>query len=261
MNSFNLIETFPLWASYLVIILITLGSAWCGITFSKWRKKRICPEEDAPINTIVGATLALLAFILAFAFGMTSTRYEARKQFLLEEVNSIETAWLRAGLIAEPQQSKVKGLLEEYVQLRIEFSQYPEKVNELIHRSEETQKEIWGTVTTLVEAGPRNDEVNALFIESINQVFDNHTKRVVTGLIDHIPGLFWMALFILVILAMFEVGYLIGKMDTPNWYMIIALTLAFSAIILLIIDLDSVSGTIHINHQPMFDLHQRLITK
>jgi hypothetical protein len=42
--------------------------------------------------------------------------------------------------------------------------------------------------------------------------------------------------------------------------MIIALTLAFSAIILLIIYLDSVSGAIHINHQPMFDLHQRLIT-
>jgi len=60
---------------------------------------------------------------------------------------------------------------------------------------------------------------------------------------------------------MFEVGYLIGKMNKPNWYMIVALSLAFSAVILLIIDLDSIRGNIVINQQPMIDLYKRLNTK
>ena len=60
---------------------------------------------------------------------------------------------------------------------------------------------------------------------------------------------------------MFAVGYLIGKMEKPNWAMILALSLAFSAVILVIIDLDSVRGTIQLNHQPTFDLYQRLLNR
>lgn len=260
MNLHYLIGLLPIWVSYIGIVLIILASAWAGITFSIWRKKRIGAEEDAPINTIVSATLALLAFILAFTFGMSSSRFEARKQFLLAEVNSIETAWLRADLIEEPQRTDVKDLLEEYVKIRMEYSQYPERLGEIIHRSEEIQREIWKIITSQVLAEPGNDKMNALFIGSINQVFENHTKRVVTGLVDHIPSLFWVALFVLVMLSMFEVGYLVGKMKTPNWYMIIALSLAFSAVILLIIDLDGTTGNIQINHQPLYDLYQRITT-
>ena len=90
-------------------------------------------------------------------------------------------------------------------------------------------------------------------------MFDNQTRRITVALTHRIPALIWAALFALIMFSMFTVGYLLGKMEKTNWYMILALSLAFSAVILVIVDLDSITGTIQINHQPTFDLYQRLL--
>jgi len=48
-------------------------------------------------------------------------------------------------------------------------------------------------------------------------------------------------------------------MEKTNWYMILALSITFSAVVLIIVDLDSTFGTIQIDHKPTFDLYQRLL--
>jgi hypothetical protein len=58
---------------------------------------------------------------------------------------------------------------------------------------------------------------------------------------------------------MFAVGYLFGKIEKTNWYLILALSLAFTAVILVIIDLASTRGTIQIDHQPTLNLYERLL--
>lgn len=135
MNEFHLFDILPLWVTCLSILSIIILSAWSGVKFVRWRGKRIKEEEDGPLNTIVGANLALLAFILAFTFGLSTTRFDARKLFLLEDVNAIETAWLRADLIGEPYSASVKTLLKEYVELRIVIAENQGKLKEAISRS------------------------------------------------------------------------------------------------------------------------------
>ncbi len=258
MNNFHLFDLFPLWITFLIVIAIILGAAWSGVVFIRWRKKSII-EEEGPLNTIVGANLALLAFILAFTFGLTTTRFDARKMYMLDEVNAIETTWLRAELISEPMSSEVKDLLKEYVRIRVVLAKHPEKLKEVIIQSTSIQRKIWSIVNDLVNEEPRNDNINALFIESVNEMFDNQTKRITVTLSHRIPTMIWASLFALTFISMFAVGYLIGKMEKTNWYLILALSLAFAAVILVIIDLDSARGTIQINHQPIFNLYQRLL--
>lgn len=262
MSNFHLFDHLPLWVSYLGIIFLILLSAWSGVTFVRRKKKSSnIDEDDGPLNTIVGANLALLAFILAFTFGLTTTRFDAKRLYLLEEVNAIETAWLRADLITEPQRTEVKDLLLEYVRIRVVVAKEPKKIKEVIAQSNIIQKKIWAIITNLVSESPRNDVINALFIETVNEMFDNQTKRITVAFTDRIPLLIWVALFTLITFAMFAVGYLFGKMETTNWYMILALSLAFSAVTLMIIDMDSVNGTIQIDHQPTFNLYQRLLNR
>jgi hypothetical protein len=222
------------------------------------RMKRLGKEEDAPINTIVGATLGLLAFILAFTFGMTTSRYDARKHFLLDDVNAIHTAWLRAGMIPEPHQTEVRELLHNYVDLRVKLVKTEISATQAIEESNLIQQAIWGHVKALVDMDHRNSSIITLFTNSVNNLFEIQTKRISAGLIDRIPRLIWYALFALVVLAMFEVGFLIGRMEKVNWILILALSMAFSAVILIIVDLDSSKGSININQQAMFDLQQRL---
>jgi len=254
----HLFTNLPLWAIYLLIVSIIVLSVRGGIAFAKWRKKRIKHEDDSSLNTLVGSTLGLLAFILAFTFSLSSSRFDARKQFLLEEVNSIETTWLRAGLVEEPYNSQIKKALKEYVEVRIWIIKNPKKVKEGINNSLKIQNTIWALITDMNKKNIGKDIINATLIEAINDMFDNQTRRIAKGVTDRIPNLIWIALFALIIIAMFQIGYLLGKSEKSNWALVLALSMSFSIIIIIIIDLDSSKGNITINHQAMYDLYDRI---
>jgi hypothetical protein len=231
----------PIWAIYVIIVLLIVFAVRSGIAYSRWRRTHFLNENDSSINTIAGATLGLLAFILAFTFSLGTSRFEARKHFLLEEVNSIETSWLRSSLVAKPYNEELQKALVDYVEIRIWLIDNPEKVNEVIKKSQELQ----------------NKRINALLIDAVNNMFDNQTRRVTIGS-DRIPTLIWIALFTLIFIAMFEVGYLLGKTEKSNWVLVFALSMAFATIVVLIVDLDSSTGHITINNQSLYDMYDRI---
>jgi len=248
----------PLWATYLSVVLVIVASIYAGIRYAHWRKNHIDIEDESPINTLVGATLGLLAFMLAFTFGLTSSRFEAKKHFQLEELNSIETAWLRTSLVNEPYSSNIKNALKDYVEIRINIVEHPESLNTAIQDAQAIQSDIWQQLTALSKEVNGNDRINALLIDSINTMFDNQSRRISVGLIDKIPSAIWAALFILILISMFEVGYLLGRMKKSNWVLIMALSLSFSAVVIIIVDLDSLKGHIQLNHQQLYTLYQKI---
>ena len=63
---------------------------------------------QAPVGAIVGAILGLLAFLLAFTFGMAASRFETRRELVLDEANAIGTTYLRAALLPEPHRVEVR---------------------------------------------------------------------------------------------------------------------------------------------------------
>jgi len=75
----GIIEALPLWATL---------HHHCGDCFALgrrpgWRlgnymRSARKHEKDAPVGAVVAATLAWLAFLLAFTFGMAASRYDAR---------------------------------------------------------------------------------------------------------------------------------------------------------------------------------------
>ena len=128
MNNAQMFEGLPLWIILVGTVAIVLLSIKAGIYIARFRRRRSGDEEEASLGTVIGATLGLLAFILAFTFGLTTSRFDSRKQLLLEEVNAIETTFLRAGLIPEPHRSEVRRLLRKYVDIRVDLARHPEDV-------------------------------------------------------------------------------------------------------------------------------------
>src|SRR3954451_830157 len=98
----------------IVIISIELGYQ-VGRILQRWKKN----EKEGMISVISGSILGLLAFILAFTFGIVSDRYDARKGLIREEANQIGTVWLRTDFIPEPDRSTSRKLLKQYLGLRI----------------------------------------------------------------------------------------------------------------------------------------------
>ncbi len=262
MSNFHIFDFLPLWATFFCIVGLILFTTWSGVVFIRSRKES--EKESAELghlNAVVAAVLGLVALILAFTFNITLNRFDARKNYLLQEVNAMETSWLRAGLINEPHSAEVKNLLLEFVKLRVVTAKQPENIQEVIAQSNEIQKRIWRQVTELSKNEPRNDVFNALFIEAVNEMFDDQTKRLTVTLSYRIPTLIWIVFFLLILISMFAVGYVFGKNKETNWHIILVLSLALSIVTVTIIDLDSTSGIIQINYEPIFELYQKLLNE
>src|SRR5437899_3173260 len=172
----GLLDALPLWGVFIAILFVVLISVECGYRLGKYRRSRHEQEKQAPVGTMVGATLGLLAFILAFTFGLAAARFDARREVLLDEANAIGTTYLRAGLLAEPHRTEVRKLLREYVDVRLDAAN-TRNAEPALRRSEEIHGLLWAHATAVAEKKPESIVV-LLFVESLNQLIDLHAKRV-----------------------------------------------------------------------------------
>jgi len=250
------IDVLPLWALFIVILLVVLLSVESGYRLGKYRRSRREQEKEAPVGTMVGATLGLLAFVLAFTFGLAAQRFDTRRQVLLDEANAIGTTYLRAGMLPERGQ-EVRDLLRDYVAVRLEAVQ-PGKLAEAIRRSEEIQQKVWTEAERVGSKNP-NSIVVGLFVQSLNQMIDLHAARMQAGMRSRIPGAIWVGLLIVAVLSLTAMGYLEGLAGTRRSLAVLAVAVAFSVVIELIADLDRPQeGVLRISQQALLDVQRSM---
>lgn len=248
------LDQISLWVIFLITTLILFTAAEIGFHLGKWRKRRSKGDEKGQAGTIMGAALGLLAFMLAFTFGMAGSIHNTRKSTVLEEANAIGTAYLRAQILPEPYSSKIKGLLHEYVDVRIKGARSIEFQKQAITRSEELNNELWLLSVGLAKENP-SSIFAGLFVNSLNEVIDLHSKRITTGLRNRIPMSIRITLYFVAILAMTMMGYQAGLTGVRTLIPRFALILAFASVMLLIIELDRPGKTIiNVSQQAMIDL-------
>lgn len=257
MQTLLILDALPLWGVFVMTIALVLCSMECG--FRLGRKRSAAGEEakDASAGSMVGATLGLLAFMLAFTFGMAAQRYDARRQLVREEANAVHTAYLRADFLAEPRRTEIRSLLRDYVEVRLAGAGEPDG-GQAIARSEEIHKQLWSRVIAEGEKNPGSIVVG-LFVHTLNDLIDLHAKRVQVGMRSRIPLIIVYVLIFVTVLAMTSMGYIAGLAGRRVHLVTGALVLAFSSVMFLIIDLDRPQeGLLKVSQQSMLDLRQKL---
>ena len=112
---FDSLSIFSIFIGTAVFILISFE---VGYQISKYAQSHYKGKIGTSQGPMVGGILAMLAFVLAFTFSMAASRFDDRKVTVLNEANAINSAYLRADLIAQPHRTEVKRLLREYVDIR-----------------------------------------------------------------------------------------------------------------------------------------------
>lgn len=72
-----------------------------GFRYGRRFSERTQPAIHPHVATVEGAFLGLLALLLGFPFAMAMSRFDTRKQVVLDEVNDLATTYLRAHLLPE----------------------------------------------------------------------------------------------------------------------------------------------------------------
>lgn len=267
------LDVLPVWA-LLVAACLFIGLAMeGGYRLGRWRHARAAEEKESPVGAMVGSILGLLAFLLAFTFGLAASRFDERRKVVLEEANAIGTTWLRAKLLPEALQKDKKDkqdekgekdsrgvlrLLKDYVDERISGVREG-RVAEAVEKSEELHALLWRKAVVASKSPESHPVMTSLFIQSLNQMIDLHAVRLQVGARNRIPISIWLGLFTLALLGMGAVGYQSGLAATRRSPAMLGLVLAFAGVLYLIADLDrGQEGFLVVSQQALIDVQKSM---
>ena len=98
------------------------------------------------LGAVEGAVFGLIGLLLAFTFSGASSRFDTRRQLILEEANAIGTAYLRLDLLPVGAQPPIRQAFRKYLDARLAVYQ---KLPDLqaakaeLERAATLQSEIW----------------------------------------------------------------------------------------------------------------------
>ena len=195
---------YPLLMVFLVGLAVVLAVSEIGWQLGVRAEGR----SSSNLTTLESAMLGLLALMIAFTFSMALSRFEARRDAVLNEANSIGTTALRARLLPEPHRSGTLKLLREYVQLRLDIAQSGSSLAErvaAVDRSNALQEALWQQAKDMA-AKDKGLIPTGLFIESLNVMIDDQGKRL-AALRSRVPNIVLVALFAIAAVAGAFAGY------------------------------------------------------
>ena len=212
------------------------------------------------ISALEQSLLGFLALMIGFTFLMALTRFETRREGVLNEANAIGTAALRARLLPESHRAEALKLLREYAQIRVDYIPLGRSFAELpdaIDRSNKIQEALWQRVKAL-SVDDRNMVPTGLFILALNDVIDSQGKRL-AALRNYIPHVVWLSLFGMTAVACGFAGYASGLDPLRTRLPLFITAFLICGVIFVILDLDRPNvGFITISQQPMIDTVESL---
>jgi hypothetical protein len=258
-------DLIPIWFLLIGTVLLMVLFIEFGFRLGRRAQATAKKAQTSQVRAIMGAGLGLLAFMLAFTFSTAQSHFEARVQSLAEEARIARNAFMQADMMKEPERTQAKQLLREYIELRSVGKLGDEKgteqdLAESLRVSEQIQKDLW---LLAVQAGGYKSknlaatERNSMLMASVLALTDIHYTRVHSAVMNRIPLTIWITLYLMAVLAMIIMGYQAGLTGKRSPVATITLALAFSAVIILISDLDRpVMSFFEINNQLLLDLNE-----
>lgn len=183
------------WQLALLIFALIGGVSALGVVAGRHLRQRSDGYRE-PIGALQGALLGMIGLILAFALTLAVGRYQDRRADVVDDANTIGTAYLRAQTIAEPQRSRSLALLRAYNDLAIRVTYERPGSADLRRtagRQGGVQQRLWRLAGEALNTRPR-DSAPRLYVDSLNAMIDQQTVRL-SGLNNRVPNaVLWLEL-------------------------------------------------------------------
>jgi hypothetical protein len=204
------------------------------------RRLAVDPEgAKSGVGAIDGAVFGLMGLLIAVTFSGGAARYDARRALIVEEANSVGTAWLRLDLLPAGAQPPLRDKFRQYADARLAvFRKVPDMaaVKVELERAGALQNEIWTqAVAACRDSG--SSPATMLLLPALNEMFDVATTRTMTAQV-HPPAIIYGLLALLVLAGALLAGYGMGVSSARNWFHGFAFVLVITLAIYVILDLE-----------------------
>ena len=205
------------------------------------RRLAIDPEHGQDGNAAIeGAVYALLGLLIAFTFSGAATRFDDRRNLVVQESNDIGTAWLRLDLLPAATQPALRDLFRRYLDARLDvYRDVPdvETTQAALARANRLQGEIWAHAVAASRADGAPPAAPMLLLPALNQMFDTASSRVLATKL-HPPVIIFGMLFALALASALFAGYGMGGAKARNWVHMVGFAAVMAGAVNVIVDLE-----------------------
>jgi hypothetical protein len=231
----------------MILGVITLVGLFLGMLLFLEAGRRIrlrmiaidAEKAGAGLGAVDGALFALMGLIIAFTFSGAASRFDARRQLMVEEANDIGTAYLRLDLLPEPAQPHLREKFRQYVDTRLEtYRVLPDLDAAMaqIAKANEMQREIWNLSIAAAKEAP-SPQVTMVLLPALNAMFDIANTRYWSTQL-HPPVIIFALLGALALICSLLAGFGMAGGKARSWIHIVAFAAILALTVYVIIDME-----------------------
>lgn len=207
----------------IMLVLMFGGAVFGGRAWGLYLKRRVSGGKIRPDEISVTAIFGLISLLVTFTFFGAYDRYDQRRSFLVDEYNTISTAYQSIDLLPEARQPQIREDFRDLMDRRMTL--YKEiddkKVFSQRHKDFEVAlSRVWKDAVAAVEATPYpKNLVAAQLLTAISNMGDALEKRRM-ALNQHPPPVIYTLLLVMLIIGAFIAGYNQATTDSHDWTLV-----------------------------------------
>lgn len=230
-------------SALLITLVLFFGMLMMLETGRRIGNRRLMSDPEgarAGTSAVDGAVYALLGLLIAFTFSGAASRFDVRRNLIIEETNAIGTAYLRLDLLPVEIQPVLRDLFRRYVDSRLEvYRKLPDlaAAQAELARSAQLQGEIWTRTVAAGRLEGAPPPATMLLLPALNQMFDITTTRTIAGQI-HPPTVIFAMLFGLALASALLAGYGMAGGKARDWLHMMGFAVVMAMVVYVIIDIE-----------------------
>lgn len=204
------------------------------------RRPKESEGERGGLGTVEGAVFALFGLMIAFTFSGAAGRFNEKRMLTAEEVNCIETAYLRLQLLTPQAQPALQELFRHYVDSRLEtYRRLPNMVTAEIEmaKSKKIRDEIWTEAVAATRLPDSHPSSGLLLLPALNNMIDISTTRTM-ALQLHPPRIVYALLLGLGLICSLLAGFRMSSGQHRSWLHILGFTILTVIIVYVMLDVE-----------------------
>jgi len=191
-------------------------------------------------GAVDGAVFALLGLLISFTFSGASSRFDARRQLIVEEANDIGTAYLRLDMLPASVQPALRESFRHYLDARIDIYRKLSDIaaaKESLAKANELQTQLWRQAVAASRAEGVSPAAPMLLLPALNAMIDITTTRTMATLM-HPPVIVFAMLFGLAVAASLLAGIGMTSSTAHSRLHMIGFALVVAFAVYVIIDIE-----------------------
>jgi hypothetical protein len=223
----------------LLLFLDMLGMIELGYRAGLRRLARDPEGAKERLGAVEGAIFGLLGLLIAFTFSGAASRFDKRRELVIQEANLVGDAWARLDALPKDAQPPIRDAMRRYLEARLEtYRRLPDldAATEELRRSTLIQEEIWKAAVAAC-ATPEGQRVTMLVLPALDAAFDATLVRTATAM-QHPPEIIFIMLFVLALASGLIAGYGMTGGRRRNWAYTVGFAIVIAVAVYTILDIE-----------------------